>query len=168
MRTLLHKLHQFEDGLLVFLLGIMIVLASTQIALRNLFDYGLVWADPLLRVMVLWLGLIGASVATRESKHIQIDLLTRFFNQKSLLLLHTVTNQFSAWVCLIIAWSGATWIRFDYIDEVPGIYGIPAWMLEIIIPIAFALIGIRFLIQSVREGWLLYQSFSVAPTDREL
>lgn len=168
MRTLLHRLHLLEDGLLVFLLGAMIVLASTQIALRNLFDYGLVWADPLLRVMVLWLGLVGASVATRENRHIQIDLLTRFLNPKSLLFLNTLVNQFSAWVCLIIAWSGATWIQFDYIDEVPGIYGIPAWILEIVIPIAFTLIGIRYLMQSVREGWLLYQSFSVVPTDREL
>ena len=168
MRILLHKLHRLEDGLLVLLLGAMIALASTQIALRNLFDYGLVWADPLLRVMVLWLGLIGASVATRENRHIQIDLLTRFLNRKSLLLLNTLVNQFSAWVCLIIAWSGATWIQFDYADEVPGIYGIPAWMLEIVIPVAFALIGIRYLMQSFREAWHFYKSFSEPPSNREL
>lgn len=166
MRTLLDNLHRIEDGLLVLLLGTMIVLASTQIALRNLFDFGLVWADPLLRVMVLWLGLIGASVATRENRHIQIDLLTRFLNEKSLLLLHAVINQFSAWVCLIIAWYGAVWIQFDYVDEVPSFIGIPAWMLEVIIPIAFTMIGFRYLLQSVREGWLFYSSFAV-PADRD-
>lgn len=144
----------------------MIVLAATQIALRNLFDYGLVWADPLLRVMVLWLGLIGASVATRENRHIQIDLMTHFLDEKSLLLLYAVINQFSAWICLIIAWYGAAWIQFDYVDEVPSFIGVPAWMLEIIIPIAFTVIGFRYLVQSFREVWLLYRSFAV-PADRD-
>ncbi|MFV2030869.1 MAG: TRAP transporter small permease [Gammaproteobacteria bacterium] len=162
---ILFLLHRFEDGLLVVLLGTMIALASTQIALRNLFDYGLVWIDPLLRVMVLWLGLIGASVATRENRHIQIDLLTRFLDEKSLLLLNIIINQFSAWVCLIIAWYGAAWIRFDFVDEIPSFIGIPAWMLEIVIPIAFTIIGIRYLVQSFRQGALFYNRFAV-PTDR--
>ncbi len=163
---ILFLLHRFEDGLLVLLLGSMIALASTQIALRNLFDYGLVWVDPLLRVMVLWLGLIGASVATRENRHIQIDLLTRFLTEKSLLLSNIIINQFSAWVCLIIAWYGAAWIQFDFVDQIPSFIGIPAWMLEIVIPIAFTIIGIRYLAQSICQGALYYKRFAV-PTDRD-
>lgn len=167
IRSALRRLYQLEDALLVVLLSTMILLASMQIALRNLFDFGLVWADPLLRIMVLWLGLIGASIATRENKHIQIDLLTRFLNQKSLLLLHAVINQFSAWVCLIIAWYGATWIRFDYIDKVPSVIGIPAWSLEIIIPVAFTLIGTRYLFQSIRDAWLFYKGSSTPTTEQQ-
>ncbi len=81
MQTWIKRLHRAEDALLVLLLSTMIVLASTQILLRNLFDSGFVWIDPLLRVLVLWLGLIGATVATRNNRHIRIDLLTRFFKR---------------------------------------------------------------------------------------
>ena len=67
MQTWVKSLHRAEDALLVILLTAMIVLACTQILLRNFFDSGIVWIDPLLRVMVLWLGLVGATVATRHN-----------------------------------------------------------------------------------------------------
>jgi len=51
---ILTYIHRLEDGLLSLLLLSMIGLAAAQIFMRNLFDYGFVWADPLLRIMVLW------------------------------------------------------------------------------------------------------------------
>ena len=88
----------------------MIVLAGTQILLRNLFDSGFVWIDPLLRVMVLWLGLLGATVATRQDKHIRIDLLSRQFKRNTMRLLLVGVSQVSAWTCLVIGWYGMGWI----------------------------------------------------------
>ena len=54
MRIWINRLHRAEDALLVLLLSTMILLAGTQIVLRNMLDTGVVWIDPLLRVMVLW------------------------------------------------------------------------------------------------------------------
>ena len=50
----------FEDSLLVVILTSMIMLAVYQIISRNLFSEGIVWIDPLLRTLVLWVGLAGA------------------------------------------------------------------------------------------------------------
>jgi TRAP-type C4-dicarboxylate transport system permease small subunit len=58
----------FEDGLMAILLSATILLAASQILLRNLFDSGIIWADPTLRIMVLWLALLGAIAATREMR----------------------------------------------------------------------------------------------------
>jgi len=151
--SVIKTLHRLEDSLLVLLLGSLVVMASTQIILRNLFDTGLVWVDPLLRVIVLWLGLLGATVAAREHKHIQIDVLTRLLSQNTVLLLQFVIDQFSAWVCLVIAWHGARWVQLDYEDGITSFIGVPAWILEIIIPISFGIIGLRFFIQSIYAGW---------------
>lgn len=151
MQTWIKRLHRAEDWLLVLLLSTMIVLAATQILLRNLFDSGFVWIDPLLRVLVLWLGLIGATVATRGNRHIRIDLLTRMFSRNTHRLIQSIVGQVSAWTCLVVAWYGFKWIQMDYEDGMIAFAGIPAWMLEIIIPITFALIGLRYLIMSV--GW---------------
>jgi len=151
-------LHRLEDSLLVLLLSTLIVLASTQIFLRNFFDLGLVWVDPFLRVMVLWLGLIGASVAARENKHIQIDVLTRLLKSSILVPVQAVVDQFSAWVCLIIAWYGASWIQLDYIDQINSFIGVPAWTLEIIIPISFGIIGARYFLHSVQGLWLYFKA----------
>jgi TRAP-type C4-dicarboxylate transport system permease small subunit len=149
MHTWIKQLHRVEDALLVLLLTSMILLASMQILLRNLFEFGFVWVDPLLRAMVLWLGLIGATVATRYDKHIRIDLLTRAFSRNTHRLIQFFVGQFSAWICLLIAWYGAGWIRLDFEDGMIAFSGIPAWTLEIIVPIAFALIGVRFFLKSI-------------------
>ena len=156
MRRWIDRLHRAEDALLAFLLTAMILLAGTQIVMRNLFDSGFVWIDPLLRVLVLWLGLLGATVAARHNKHIQIDLLTRFFERNTLRLILAGVGQISAWTCLLIAWFGLEWIRFDYEDGIAHVIGLPAWIVEIIVPLAFALIGLRYLLLSLRKARLYY------------
>lgn len=100
-------------------------------------------------MLVLWLSLIGAAVAAREQKHIQIDVLTRLLKPGPFRVVMTLVNLFCAGVCLTIAWSGMTWIGFDYEDQITSFLGIPAWMFEIIIPISFAIIGLRFIAQAV-------------------
>ena len=158
MHLWIKRIHRIEDALLVLLLSIMILLATTQILLRNFFDLGFIWADPLLRVMVLWLGLIGATVATRDNKHIRIDLLSRFFKPNTNHLVESVIGQFSAWICLIIGWYGMVWIQLDYADGVTGVAGIPAWVLEVIVPISFALIGVRYFAISVCSMRLYFKN----------
>lgn len=148
MRTWINRFHRAEDALLVVLLSAMIVLAAAQILMRNFFDSGFVWIDPLLRVMVLWLGLIGATVATRDNKHIRIDLTSKLFRRNTHRLVQALVGQISAWTCLVIAWYGMRWIRLDYEDGVASFAGIPAWMLEIIVPLSFGLIGLRYLLLS--------------------
>lgn len=151
MRTIIQYLHRLEDSLLVGLLSLLIILASAQIFMRNVLDTGIVWIDPLLRVMVLWLSLIGAAVAARELKHIQIDVLTRLLNPRVMVIVGILVNLFSATVCLVIAWSGASWIMLDYEDQITGILDLPAWILEIIIPVSFGVIGLRFLGQAFTD-----------------
>ncbi len=168
MNLLFKTVHRLEDLLLIGLLSAMIILASTQIVLRNLFDFGLVWADPLIRIMVLWLGLTGATVASRNNKHIRIDLLSRYFSKKINLIIQALVSLFSTWVCIVIAWHGAHWIRLEYTDEMPGFAGIPAWILEIIIPLSFALIGIRYCLISLRIGRLFYRRFQLRSELRHL
>jgi len=157
MHSWQQRLHRAEDALLVILLSLMIGLAATQILLRNLFESGIVWIDPLLRVLVLWLGLIGATVATRNNKHISIDLLARYFDNNLNRLLQAVVEQISAWTCLVIAAYGFNWVRLDFVDGLEAFSGIPAWMLEIVVPLSFGLIGLRYLLMSWVSARLFFQ-----------
>lgn len=50
--------------------------AAAQLLFR-LFGTGPVWLDPLMRSATLWLALIGALVATRENRQLQIDILAQ-------------------------------------------------------------------------------------------
>ena len=147
--TLIHRL---EDGLLALLLSGMILLASGQIILRNLLDLGFTWADPATRVLVLWVGLLGALAASREDKQISIDVLSRFMPPRLRLAAKAVTSLFTAVVSGIVAYHAVRFVLFEREAEVTAFAGIPAWLLEVIIPLAFGLIALRYALLFVLRG----------------
>jgi TRAP-type C4-dicarboxylate transport system permease small subunit len=152
LKKLNHSLQLIEDSLLIVLLISMVLLANGQIVLRNFFDLGITWVDPLLRVLVLWSGLIGATVASRDNKHIRIDLISHFFKKRIHLVLQAFVGLFTAFICSLIAWHGARWVHMDYQDHLSAFAGLPAWLLEVIIPLAFGLIAVRYLTNG--SAWL--------------
>ena len=135
-----------EDGLLAFTLGSMVLLAGTQILLRNVFDSGIAWGDPTLRVMVLWVALLGAMVATRNGNHIRIDILTHILSGKYHHIAHRLTDLFACIVCALLAWHGGRFVVFEWEDGSLLFGSVPAWICEIIIPVGFAVMALRFLL----------------------
>lgn len=140
-----------EDAVLVLLLGGMISLAATQILLRNGFDSGLVWADELLRILVLWVGLAGALAASRDRNQIRIDVLSRFLGPRAQIVIRLVTDTFTAAVCGIIAWHAFVFVKgsFEYEDTLLG--NLPAWWFQTILPGGFFLMAWRYLAHAVED-----------------
>ncbi|MDH3695399.1 MAG: TRAP transporter small permease [Gammaproteobacteria bacterium] len=136
----------FEDASLVIMLCVLVGLAATQIFLRNIMDTGFVWADELLRLLVLWLVMLGAVAASRDDRHIRIDILSRFLSDKWKLVTTSVLDLFTAVVCGIVAWYAASFVieSREYEDTLLG--GLPAWPFQLILPVAFACIAYRYLI----------------------
>lgn len=157
LATTLRLIHRVEDGLLAIMLLTMIVLATAQIFLRNLFDLGLTWADPLLRIMLLWLGLLGALAASRDNKHITVDILTRLVHERMRTVVQIGTSLFTSVVTAIIAWHAVRFVIMEYHAQNLAVGGIPAWFFESIIPLAFAFISLRYLIHFVQHVMALSQ-----------
>jgi TRAP-type C4-dicarboxylate transport system permease small subunit len=145
-RVLLRVLYAIEDSLLVLALSVMILIAFAQIVLRNLAEFGLFWGDPLLRYLVLWIGLLGAMVATRENNHITIDVVSYFLPSRARAAVRVLTDAFSALVCFLLTYASVNFLR----DEIEGgliVFGrVPAWAAELILPVAFGVMGLRFLV----------------------
>lgn len=134
-----------ENGLLVFLLAALTGLAGTQILLRNLLDTAFIWGDPLLRVLVMWVGLVGAMVATREDNHIHIDLVSRYLAGPARAAVRVITGLSSALICAILAWHGARFVALDFQAQTSAFASVPTWLCELIIPVGFAIMALRFL-----------------------
>jgi TRAP-type C4-dicarboxylate transport system permease small subunit len=135
-----------EDAVLVLLLSVMILLAGGQILLRNGFDAGLVWADPLLRVLVLWVGLVGAMAAARADRHITVDVLSRFLPERPRRYARALTDACTAAVCAVLAWHAARLVVAEYRGGVIAFADVPAWVCELVLPIGFGVIGLRYLV----------------------
>ena len=140
-----------EDALLVLILAAMIGLSATQIILRNLFDGAILWADPMLRVSVLWVGMIGAMVATRNDKQISVDAVSRYLPMRLRARVRVLTDVFTAFVSGAVAWSALRLVLDDRAAGVTAMAFVPVWACEAILPVAFGVIAVRYLLFAVKH-----------------
>ncbi len=150
MARSLWAIHRLEDIVLVLLLFTMISLAFAQIVLRNGFDGGFVWADSLLRIMVLWIALIGAVVASRDQRHINIDLISRFLPPIGKRIAGVLSCLFTLLICGVLAWYSFDFVKMEYESPSFAFAKVPTWLCESIMPIAFTLMSVRYFIHSLR------------------
>jgi TRAP-type C4-dicarboxylate transport system permease small subunit len=143
---IINIINRLEDWFLVLMLSVMVVLAVTQIVYRNFFDSGLSWADPLLRVMVLWVALAGAVIATRTDNHIRIDYFTRYFSKTFCACVQRLVYLFSVSVCALISWHAARFVQMEYEFNTIAFANVPSWLTALIIPLGFGLMAIRYAI----------------------
>ncbi|MGD9020845.1 MAG: TRAP transporter small permease [Lysobacterales bacterium] len=140
-----------ENTILVVILLGMVLLAGTQIVLRNFFDTSLFWGDEMLRLMVLWLTLAGGLAASRLDKHISIEVLDRFLPAKVRLPIRIIIDLFTAFICALFAWHGARFVIASYEFGDTLMKNTPAWMLQIVLPIGFGLMAYRHLLLALKR-----------------
>lgn len=153
MPSLLRLVHRAEDALLVAMLALMIGVAVTQIVLRNGFDGGLLWGDAFLRVLVLWIGLTGALVASRDRRHINIDVIGRFLPPTAARAAASLTALFTAFICAALAWYAFEFVRLEYEAPTLAFGTVPTWACAGIMPVAFGLIALRYLVLAALSPW---------------
>jgi len=145
-----------EDAVLVIILTSMILLAASQIVLRNFFGFGFIWADELLRMLVLWIAVAGAVAASRTDKHINVAVLDRFLSGRLRAGMKIIVDLFTAGVCAVITWHSIAFVQtsYEYQDVLLG--SVPAWILQLVLPIGFGLISWRYLVFSLRQVVALF------------
>lgn len=138
-----------ENAMLVALFSGLMLLAVAQILLRNGLSIGLPWADGVIRVTVLWLAVIGAVAASRDEKHIAINLAQRVLPQGFRRPASMLVEAFTATVCAWLAWYSWVFVRDsrDFGDLLFGDW--PAWIFQLVLPAGFALIGYRYALRSL-------------------
>ena len=154
-----NKISRLETVLVTILLALMILMAFSQIVLRNFFSSGIDWSDALVRYLVVWVTFVGAAIATREGKHISFDLLSRWLTGTGTTAIQALSNFFSAVICSLLTVAAAKFIWFEAQMGSTTFLNLPVWIPEIIMPIAFGLITLRFLMEMIGEiGALLHQN----------
>lgn len=166
MKKFLDRLERFgvlaENTALVVLLGTMIGVSVFQIVNRQLLNgaFSLTWADELVKIIVLWLAMVGSIAACRDNKHIRIDLISHILSGPVVAWSKVVVDVFAAAVCAVIGWQAWRLIREEMSWGDTVFTDVPLWSLHAIVPLAFLLISYQFLVRVVR---LLMDIFS--PTD---
>ncbi len=140
-----------EGYLLTTLLLVMILFAFTQVILRNFFSTGITWADALVRNLVLWVGFIGASVATKDDGHLAMDLVSRFLPHKLRKPTAIFVHAASSFVCACLTYAAYQFVLGEKESGTLLMPGVPNYWAVSIIPIGFALMTLRFALKIITD-----------------
>jgi len=140
------------------------LLAVSQIVLREVFDTGIIWADELVRLIVLWLAMMGAIAACREDRHIRIDAITHLFPDRVIDVIRIGVDVFAAAVCGVIAWHAHRYLQLEIEFADTVLVDTPAWIAHLVVPVSFAVLSYRFMVSVVKKIYgLMYEESQVSP-----
>jgi C4-dicarboxylate transporter DctQ subunit len=154
-------LHYAEDCLLAAVLLVMLSLAILDISMRLITGGSLIWIPPVLQVLVLWLGLLGALLASRSQEHIAIDVLSRFAGPFGKKVCGISGSLFATIVCSIVAFYSVVFIQQSIEYDDIAFAQVPAWPMQLIIPFAFSLMSVRFFLHTL--GFLRIKGYQPNP-----
>jgi TRAP-type C4-dicarboxylate transport system permease small subunit len=145
------KIGRLEQILIAALLTVMILLAFSQILLRNFFATGIDWGDSLVRYLVVWVGFIGAAIAVREGKHITIDIVASWSSGAGSGIIHFIADFISAAICGLLTWAAIKFIMFEAQMGGTTFFELPVWIPELIMPASFGLMTLRYALRLLTE-----------------
>ena len=141
-----------EEGILVLLFLTLLGLGLSQIVMRNLFDSAPPEIETILRALVLWIAMVGAAVAARRKRHIVVDLLGHYLTPRMRRISGFLANAFAAFVCLLLTLAGLKMLQLELSFQPVAMFGpIPRWLVQLPMPLAFAVMTSQFLLHSLED-----------------
>jgi TRAP-type C4-dicarboxylate transport system permease small subunit len=135
-------------------LGITAARALFLVALPN----GLVWSQTLALALTLWLGLLGASLAAHERRHLAMDVGSKLWPAAWAGKVAAVGHAITAAFCVLLLWLGVRSVmqHWDLWVATEGAAGnlsglpIPKWFPAMAVVYGMAVIAFRFGVDAVR------------------
>ena len=131
-----------EDGLTVAALGAMALLPILEIALRRLFRFGVPGSILIVQHLTLVVTFLGAAIAARSGRLLALATGT-FLPERWQRWARGFASSVGVGICAWLTVGGIEFVRSERAGAKILVFGIPSWVVVAIIPIAFALIGLR-------------------------
>jgi TRAP-type C4-dicarboxylate transport system permease small subunit len=107
LKKINNKAGTFLNVLLVVLFTVLVVDVLWGVLTRYVLGGQARWSEELARVLMVWLGLLGAALACREEKHLGLDIVVRQWTpevkNRARLFMHGCVGAFGL---LIMTWGG--------------------------------------------------------------
>jgi TRAP-type C4-dicarboxylate transport system permease small subunit len=110
-------------------------------------------------------GFVGATLATKEGKHINIDIISRRLPSLGKNIVTLITHLFSFLICCALTYAALKFIKNEVEMGNRTFLNIPAWIPEMILPVTFILMTFRFGLRSFEA--LSGMAKTGPPHDRE-
>ena len=152
MKSIKSFFHSLEDSLCSIALAAMVLLPLIEIAARRLIGQGIPGSIGYVQHLTLWVGFLGAALAAREGRHLSLSTAANLLKGRWRTIAGTLAAAAATTVSVYLAIASAqfVWVERSSQSVLGG--GLPLWIVEAIMPIGFAIVGLRFLWQTP-GGW---------------
>ena len=155
-------LAKLEGWLIIVSLSLMIILTFFRVILRGLYTHAHIqwantilgqidWTDPFVRLLVLWVTFLGASLLTGDNKHIKIDIMTSLLPPKWLPFREIILSAGCVLVSAFMLKASISYIKIEMDFGGELFLQLPAWIGQLILPIGFSTILFRFLLRGIDQ-----------------
>lgn len=144
LRKLAAALAWLENLLIAGSLAAMVLLAVWQIVQRNVFGSSVIWIEPLLQHLVLWIAMLGGMIASRNDGHIRIDLISHYLSPFWLGWLNRLLFLFVALLCGAVAWHSLLFVQEEYQQGTRAFAQMPSWLAQSVVTLGFSVIALRY------------------------
>ena len=147
-------INRSENLLTIGVFSILTIFPAVEIFTRLLGRPGIPASPILVQHMTLWIGFIGAVLATRQNKLLSLTRDPLFSPDSVFSNGRWIAKNISFVIIGALFWGSINLVMIEYnypIQISPGIY---RWVIQLIMPIGFLLIGFQILIKSSKENSL--------------
>ena len=132
----------------------MVLLPLGEIVARSLLGTGIPGSGPFVQHLTLWVGFLGAALAARDGK--LLSLATRSFLKEGSAWRRTAqifSSAVAAGISVMLCRASIDLVLFEREGGLIIAAGIPRWVGQLVLPIAFALIAAR-LVWRAEDRWV--------------
>jgi len=140
--------HGFENALLVLALAVMTLFPVAEILMRAGFDRGIAGMTVVVQHLVLVVGMVGGAVAARKGRLLSLSTLTAFLKGPWKQGAHTISHGIAGSITIFLSIGSLQFVESTRQLGKTLIFDLPTWIVQLVIPAAFALIAFRLLWQS--------------------
>lgn len=138
--------------------GVWVGLAAFIKGLLWVFPSSVPGAQKFALGFMLWSGMLGASVATRERRHIVLDTVKKKLDEKMGNLFSLLGGLAVFAFCGLLTWLALVQLQHEYVlwrdGDGVGVFDalpIPRWIVTLSLPVTFGTMAFRFLGAGVRD-----------------
>jgi tripartite ATP-independent transporter DctM subunit len=140
-----------EDLVATLSLAAMMLLPLIEILVRRAFGVGVPGSGPIVQHLTLWVGFLGAAIAAREGKLLALASASLIPDGSFRRGMEAFAAAVAAAVSVILAWGGFELVNVERQAGTTLGAGIPTWVAQLVLPVGFALIGVRQVWRA--RGW---------------
>ena len=143
---------RIEEGLVVFMVFTIILLNVLQIFFRAMEINVPSYSTSMNQILVLWLAMVGGSLATRKAEHIKVDFVSKYLKGKLRHYIMLAINIFAMVVCGFLIVYAIDFVKLEYeMMEMLTAIPVPLWILQLVMPASLLIIMYRFFLLGLEE-----------------